>query len=457
MIIDLATSHFASEDKNVAPVKVVNFYATENPTSASQKSYISRPTVAGFSALPGSKTRGLYYQQGVFEDNFIAVCDNTLYKINDLGDATPLGNIPGVDECKFAATSFTFAILSDNIVYLYDGTTITTVVMPDDQLVSDLGSLNSYLILSVRDSNKFYWINPGDTTVDALSFASAEANADYLEGIKTTSDEVWLFGKNTTEVWAPSGDANAPFIRISGRIYNTGCVDNSSIAQGIVNTNPCLIWVSETREVVIAQGAIAKISNDYVEECLRKSTYFYGWCFRRNRNDFYVLTTDVITLVYDLSLNSWYRWNTYLSDTWDASKGVQKNDKVFVANLLQSSVISTLTDAAKDGTEDWLICEVTGLITNTDTRKPIICGIVEVAANVGYSSTYNFSPLVELRWSDDQGVNWSTYMQASLGLRGEAQTFPMFRSLGKITKPGRWFEFRFSNAENFRLDYVTME
>lgn len=456
MKIELAKGHFGSVSKNVPAVKVSNFYAVENPLSPDGVSYISRPAVEAVATLPVNETiRGMFYQQGWVDDNLLVVAGDSFYKLDKQNVYTRLATIPGVAACRFTATLFYVAVLSEGVVYLYDGSVLTPVNLPDGQLADDITTLNNYIIITVQNSTKYYWINPGDLTVDDLSFASAEANPDHLESVQTVSDEVWFLGRSTTEVWVPSGNADAPFTRVSGRVFSTGCLAQTSATTALNNGIPCLIWVSDSREVVLGQGSPDKISNDFVEEVLKASSTFLGWYFRRNRNDFYVLTTDVETLVYDLTYKTWYTWSTYLKTTWDASIGVQIEDTVYCSSLQQSPIISQLVDKPKDNTIDWIVSEISGAI-GVFTRSNLPCFFLDLFANLGYSVDYSTAPLVELRWSDTQGATWSSYMQASIGARGATDTKVSFRSLGNIQRPGRLFEFRFSGVNNLRLDYVNM-
>jgi len=214
-------------------------------------------------------------------------------------------------------------------------------------------------------------------------------------------------------------------------------------------------WEDKTELTKTYEEAKNKISNDFVEEVLKSSSYFYGWYFRRQRNDFYVLSTDLMTLVYDLSYGVWYRWISSGQDNWKVSTGIQKDNILYGANLLQDSQLYKLLDGVKDEDEDWLVCEVTGVVMHNE-RIPLACNMIEIIANTGFSSSYGSEPIVELRWSDDQGANWSSYSQVTLGDRGQTTKSVLFRSLGLIKTPGRRFEIRFSGADVFRLDYVIM-
>ncbi len=456
MLVELANNHFGSLSKNVPDVKLINLYITNNPISQTGSSFISRPTLAQFTSFPNKIISGIFYQQGYHNDDIFCVVGTDLICIDATGATTIIGSIPGTGLCSFSATIFHLCILRDGVIYLYDGSTLVTTSLPDGLQASSLAPLNNYIVIVAQGTNKYYWINPGDTFVDPLSFASAEFNPDSLIACKTTTDELWLLGTTTAEVWYPTGTADAPFQRISGRVFNTGCIDPISVSTIVYNTLPAIVWVSGSKEVMLAQGSPTKISTEFVEEAIKNATSFFGWFLRRNKNDFYVLTTNTITVVYDLSLGVWYKWVSYAKNTWKASLGVQRNSEIFACNLGLEGVVYKLdSDRPVDLSADWLVCEVTGIIRNP-TQKPLPCTSLDVVCNNGYSSSYLTVPLIEVRWSDDLGSNWSTYMQTSLNSRGDTSTTSSFRSLGLIKIPGRFFEFRFSGVNTFRLDYVNM-
>lgn len=456
MQIDLTTNHFGSLSQNVPEMKLVNLYLAQNPLTPTGFSFVARPTLSEEFTLPGTAIRGVYYQQGnISGDQLLVVVDESLYKVDDNGVSTFIGHIYGGGECRFASTIYYIAILSGGQLYLYDGTNLTTADTPDRIPVKDIDTLLNYVIVAIRGSNQFYWIRPGELEIDPLSFASAEGNPDNIQAVKTTSDELWLIGNTTTEVWSASGIADAPFIRITGRIFNLGCIDVASTSKGIKNSLPCLLWVSDSKQVILAQGAPSRISNEYIEEKIRASSTYHSWFFTRNRNDFYALTTDQGTFVYDVTNDRWYKWSSYNSVTWKASAGVQKNDQLFAIELFGEPKLWKLKNGNKDISTEWLVCEVSGFIPNP-TKKTIPCSLITLFCNTGYSTTYTEAPVVELRWSDDNGANWSNYKQTTLGSRGETNSEVVFRSLGSFMAPGRRIEVRFSGVEDFRLDYASM-
>jgi len=454
-LIDLAKSDFGSLIQKVPRLKLSNMYIVENPISLSGVSYVSRPSLSVHSSIAsGSIVRGIYCQDGQGRTDVYIVIDTSLYLLNGVNSYTRLGTIDGTDLCSFASTIYHTAVVSSGNLYLYDGTTLTNVTIPDSLKVSDVTSLDNYFIISIVDSNKFYWVTPGSTTIDPLNFESAERSPDDIVTMASIGDEMWVVGQSTVEIFTDSGDVASPFTRIAGRVYTTGCVDKNSLTRCNKNSLPCLIWVTPTKEVMLAQGIPSRISNESVEELLKLSSNFTSWTFRTNRHDFYVLTTDHETLVFDITIGTWYRWSSYLKETWDASIGLQVNDIIYCANN-KGNVIYSLSNERVDASSDYIVCELSGFIPNT-TNNSVVCQAVTLFLNYGYTPDYTDGPLIEMRWSDDSGANWIPYYQKSLGLKGEYEATSRFRSLGSFNRPGRYFEFRFSQISSFRLDGVTL-
>jgi hypothetical protein len=459
MKIELAKTDFGSLTENVPRLKVSNMYIVQNPQSLSNVSYIARPSLSLLTTIPTGPTRGIWFQSQGGTTIIYVIGGTNLYTYNN-GTYTLIGEIPGTSFCTFASTIYGIAIQSDGLLYLYDGETITNVPIPDDNKVSDVTSLDNYFIVGIENTSKFYWILPGGTTINPLNFASAERNPDDIVTMISIGDELWSIGQSTVEIFTDSGDVTAPFIRTPQRVYTTGCIDKHSIVKTVyqypstVNQDallPCLIWVTPSKEVVLAQGTPRKISNESIEELLKASSTFTAWSFRTNRHDFYVLNTDTVTVVYDLTSEAWYRWNSYQQTTWKALSGVQINDSTYCVDGTSGNIYS-LSYSPVDLTSDYLICEVGGFVGNT-TNGGIPCKSVTLFINYGYNSSYtNIDPVIEMRWSDSGGASYSNYVQGSLGKKGSYASTVRFRSLGNYQRPGRFFEFRFSEIQTFRLD-----
>jgi hypothetical protein len=452
--VSLSIGDFQSSQENVARMKLSNLYVAQNPLAPDQTSYIPRPTLSNYLLLPDvTAVRGLWSSCTNGTTSLFAVGDESLYRIKEDLSVQNLGSILGSSVCTFASSIYYTAIVSDGRLYLYDGTTLTQVIIPDNGRATNVTNLDNYLVIGIKGTNRFYWLLPGENTINPLSFASAERNPDDIVAVHSLGDELWLFGQTTSEVYASSGNFTAPFVRISGRVYLTGCLAAASIAASTKDTVPGLLWVSNNNEVFLSQGNPIKISNESVEELLKSSNIVNAWTFKAAKHDFFILSTDAATLVFDLTTDTWCRWSTYGQPNWAALEGLQINDNTYVINGYDNT-ISKLSANNSDGSADFLVCELSGSLL-TQSSKPAPLFTVDAFMNYGFSSSYTVQPLVELRWSDDLGNTWSDYVQGQIGSRGSYDTFVSFRSLGLIRRPGKIIELRFSDVQSFRLDGVS--
>lgn len=104
------------------------------------------------------------------------------------------------------------------------------VEVPDGQGVRSLTSLSGYVLASIALSQKFYWINPGEVVIDPLNFAEKEANPDNIVDMVTIGDQAIICGEGSTENWYASGDFNAPFLPVEGRVYRRGIQAGTAVA-----------------------------------------------------------------------------------------------------------------------------------------------------------------------------------------------------------------------------------
>jgi hypothetical protein len=106
------------------------------------------------------------------------------------------------------------------------GSAFTEITVPDDLGIVSVGTIIGFVICVVSQgqghNGRFYWIWPGSVTIDALDFATAERSPDPVWEVKVVGDYFWLPGESTTEIWRPSGDGDAPFIRQQGRLFDKG-------------------------------------------------------------------------------------------------------------------------------------------------------------------------------------------------------------------------------------------
>lgn len=170
------------------------------------------------------------------------------------------------------ATTETGANLAWGAATLTTGgsTVFTTVPLPDAVGAVWVDTLNSYVLVVVAQgfgkNGRFYWVQPGEQIVNALDFATAERAPDPLYSVTTLGDQFWLFGSSTTEVWYATGNGDAPFQRIQGRLFDRGIWGGTSVKIGdtmIVTDRDGVVWK-------VGQG-ITRVSNNSIEQRIREA------------------------------------------------------------------------------------------------------------------------------------------------------------------------------------------
>lgn len=113
------------------------------------------------------------------------------------------------------------------------GTSFTEIDVPDDDGIVSVGVIIGFCIAVVTQgqgkNGRFYWIRPAEVTIDPLDFATAERSPDPVWNVVVVGDQFWLPGNSTTEVWYPTGDGDAPFRRIDGRLFDKGVWEGTVI------------------------------------------------------------------------------------------------------------------------------------------------------------------------------------------------------------------------------------
>ncbi len=145
--------------------------------------------------------------------------------------------------------------------------TLNGIVTPDDITFVSLTTLNSFALCAQSNSARFYWIQPGATTIDALDFATAENEPDQLIEIQEIGDVVYMFGQSSTEVWYATltTDPNeSPFRPTKGLAFSQGVLEGTAVP---IRTQA--ITIAEDGVIYQIVGGPQRISNNGIEERVR--------------------------------------------------------------------------------------------------------------------------------------------------------------------------------------------
>lgn len=149
---------------------------------------------------------------------------------------------------------------------------LTQVPVPEDSGAISVAHINSYVIVVPVQSEdddtvgKFYWIKPGEITIDPLDFATAERAPDKLHQVVVFGDMFWLLGQKTTEPWIVTGDLAAPVRRMTGILFDRGSWEGTA-----VQVKDSLIVTDEDGGVFQISGGQRRISRPDIEERIRRA------------------------------------------------------------------------------------------------------------------------------------------------------------------------------------------
>jgi len=147
------------------------------------------------------------------------------------------------------------------------------VTMPNGVAAQSLTQVSSYVLVSVANSQEFFWIEPGAIVIDALNFASKESSPDVITTMRSVGDHAIIMGEASTENWYATGDFAAPFAPIEGRVYQRGAVAGSAC---VVSDSVMLLGDDGVAYGVgyqFGSGAdwgVHRISNHGIEERIRR-------------------------------------------------------------------------------------------------------------------------------------------------------------------------------------------
>lgn len=146
--------------------------------------------------------------------------------------------------------------------------------MPGGVTAGSVTQVSSYVMVSQGSSQKFFWVNPGETSIDPLNFASKESSPDPIITMRAVGDQVMIMGSKSTENWYATGNLAAPFAPIEGRVYARGVLQGTPV---VVDDGILLVGDDgRVYSIGFQQGdatdtswGVNRISNNGIEERIR--------------------------------------------------------------------------------------------------------------------------------------------------------------------------------------------
>ena len=433
---------YTARSKSFDSQRCVNLYPEMSQSgpgpSKNVAMLIGTPGLALWSTLAGGPVRGLLRFSAA---QAIAVAGGNVYSVTTAGVGTLLGTI--------GAGSGVVSMASNGIsVMIADGTGLWAVNVADSTVASlayaadDVDFIDGYFVFNESGSGRYRITGLYSTVIDLLKFGTAEGSPDPLVGLIVDHREVWLFGRDTTEVAFNSGRPDFPLDRIQGAFIEYGC----AAARSIAKMDSSIFWLGANDR---GQGTVQRaegyrpmrISTHALEFAIASYIRIddaIAYTYQQEGHSFYVLTfpSGNATWVYDASTGLWHEraWRNPVD-----------------ATLNRHRTQCHMAFAGENLVGDWETGKIyrLDLDTYTDNGDPLprirACPHlsadlkwqffnslqVDMQAGVGLTTGQGSDPQAMLQLSDDGGSTWSSEMWAAIGKIGERLARVRWRRLGK--------------------------
>ena len=141
------------------------------------------------------------------------------------------------------------------------------------------------------------------------------------------------------------------------------------------------------------------------------------------------------TFIYDDMTSQWSEWRTADFPFWNAQYHVKWNDQYYASTMFENQLNLINPDSVLDDsfrTNDFI---ATGRLESQD-RGYVANPEAQIFGSIGLRGGE-----VNLRYSDDEGENWSSYLTVDM-TPGVRNANVMFYDLGSVTAPGRIFQIQ---------------
>jgi hypothetical protein len=340
--------------------------------------------------------------------------------------------------------------------YILNTQTGTVHPLDDDNSFLPAGSttyLDGYALFSRRNTNEFFWSDIQDyDEFQGLSFAAAEGFPDDLLRIIAFERELWLFGKQTLEIWQNTGDANSPFVRLGNAFIETGCANPYTI----VKLTRDMYWVSDDLRVMKSAARSYRPEPISLHQGVEHDLNTYGvedafaFAVTMEGHSFYWLTLPKAdrTWIYDEDTGFWHERssNEQCGPTCEnnsfgrhfANSGVMHKNQAYIGGT--GEVYTADLDYFLDGEENiWRMAQTAPIRYAADE---MVFNKVELEFqnSCGFLDSDCGDPgdvAVNLDWTDDLGKTWCE--GSPRWLTDDSNNIPAWNNLGRSrARSFRW-------------------
>ena len=370
-----------------------------------------------------------------------------------IGSSTLVGsNIGGTDLVSMSDNGFQLCIVSGEagLGWILDTNPQSAtfgfqqITDPAFYPANTVSFFDGYFIFDRIGTNEFFLSNLYDgTTYNALDFASAESQPDFVTGTIQNLQLLFVICQEHLELWYDAGAFPFPFARYTGAGISYGCISPKTI----IRQDGAIFFLGTDKVFYRLQSTVPiRTSTHSAEHIIAQDgdiTKAYCFTFTLEGHKMIGLTLPVSkrTLMFDISTGRWHdreSWdqNNASLGIWRATTAFRAFNETYIGDAFNGNV----------NLLDWTVYTelgntIRGLaysIPYHQDRKRLFMSRFEldIQAGVGTPSGVGSDPQIQLGWSVDGAQTF--------------QPLQFWRSMGKIgqyLQRLRWL--RMGNARQF--------
>lgn len=431
---------------NIDAQRCVNLYPQINEVDKGAKgkssevmALLGTPGLTLLNTIGNGPIRGQHVGN---DGNLYLVSGNKLYRVNSSFNETEIGVLEtssgnvGIND-----NGTTLIVVDGTYGYYHTMSSITTTKFSGTGWLGSthVSILDGYAIFNDPNTQKFYITAINAITLDPLDFATANGSPDDIIAHQVNHRELWLFGKNSIEMWYNTGNADFPIERIGSGFLELGLAAAYSVAK----LDKITIWMARNKDgqgiVYVAEGYnTLRVSNHAVEQAIQS----YGdisdaiaWTYQMNGHSFYVLSfpTANHTWVYDLTTNLWHEWLYWNNGSYERHRGANHTfvyNKHVVGDYENGNIYELDPDVYSDNGNEIRAMRTAPHLSNDNKRIQYNSLRIDLETGIGLITGQGSDPKMMLQYSDDGGHTWSNERQVSIGKIGKFNTRAKFHKLG---------------------------
>ncbi|MCK5445296.1 MAG: hypothetical protein KAI73_06705 [Rhodospirillaceae bacterium] len=475
--LPIATGFYVSRSLPLAAQECINWYPTiVEGTALSDRTLFGTPGLREIATTGVDKqvNRGSHVKGGIA----YFVNGTLLYRLNrtvggggDIFSIDALGVIPGSERVSMADNGTQLMILvpgGDGFIFDESAGTpfqqITDLDFTANGAPQHVVYIDGYFAITT-DTKKFIVsaLNDG-LSYDALDFGTAEADPDDIVAPIVHSNQLFIGGSETIEVFQNIGGSGFPFQRVEGFVIPTGIKAAFSIVQAGetfmfigagVNDSPSIMQFTGTSAQIVSTDAIDFILQGFTEDEIAQS---FAWSYSQSGAHFVGFSLPTTTLVYDQKSKEWHERRSQIIDAsgtrnirWRPNSLITAYGKVLVGDSEDGRIGEVDLDFFDE--YDGEIIRRRATMPFSNDGNSFSMPMLELTMESGVGDFETEDPQIRLAFSKD-GKTFSSELTRSIGKAGEFDKRIIWRRLGRFP---RMSVFQFTMSAKVKPVIIKLE